>query len=224
MVNKKGKQEIIMQRLCINRSFISRIKDIRTKYVIPPNGIINKGTESRTDIENYRKWFRSLANNTELTKDIVGLLKEFNVSSLFYSAIRDFILFNNAPAPLYPIIVESKFNSKSGLAECFIQIFGDTQLRDIIDNWSQIEKIQSGKNAPDRLPLLGYTKQTKKVINTERDEQIRRWREDDKLSLKETYKKALESGYKIEITDIPNIIRRHKHIIGETKLGAKRKR
>jgi hypothetical protein len=201
------------RKLLANKSFINAVNEIRTDNAIPLNGLAE---------ENYKKWFESSANELKFRQDILSLIKKFGRSVYYFNAVREIILFGQTGILPKPLILGSRPNEFTKEREISLIIFGDTTLEDIKAFWPEIKMAQAGKPLDVLLksvvkePQTGYKpRQQKFGKNFERDEQIRKWREEDKLTIKETYRRAKEAGYKVDQTEIPKLIKRHKEYIGE---------
>lgn len=205
MNKNNAKENEQLRRLKFNRRFIQAVAKIRIEYAIP-SGL--------KDEKNTGKWNQSVLtyklNNNQpllLSRDVDELRKEFNLKPSLHLPIINYVFFNEFSTPA-PLVVEYRMNKSTKQLECKIEIFGDTRLNDIKDAWSEIEKIQKGKNWLHK-PLPGYQERKKSSVNLERDAEIRRLR-DMGLKLKQI---AHKMG--VDYSEISNIITRHKRAIGE---------
>ncbi len=204
-----------IQKLLVNKAFIKAVVQIRITHAIPVSGF--------SDNDNYRKWFKSVANETRFKQDICKLLKQFDLPSYYYATVKDLVILNATQRLPLPIVLELDQNRDTHEPEIILRIFGDTTSKDILKFWGEVKKIQNGKTqnvlfkplVRDK-PMAGYRlRQSKIHKNFERDEQLRRWREDERLTFKKIYQRAKQAEYRIAETEIPKIITRHKKYIGE---------
>lgn len=210
-----GKKQVEqLAKLSFNKKLLARIAEIRTKYAIPSKGI--------SDNENMSKWNRMILrphlrqNGFNFSQEIYQLLRDFKLSEQYFLALLNFTFFNEFPEPSSPLVVEQRYDKKTKQVECRLQIFGDTTIRDIEKVWSEIKKIQAGKNVFYK-KLPGYQGHYKPLINLVRDAEIRRLREIEELSLTDTRDKInkLFPQNTVAYQDISHIIERHKRAIGE---------
>lgn len=197
-------------KLTYNQIFLSRIKEIRLRYGIPQNGI-------STD-ENIKKWGgmylpHSMRRGKSflLGKEVNTLLKDLKRPSSYRVPVTNFVLLNEFGVAPYHTIPVTKYDKELQQVRCFIEIFGNTTLRDIKAIWQTIKKIQGGENF-FRRPLPAFQKRQRQYFNLLRDAEIRRLREEEGLSLREIAKKT-----GVSYQEISKVIKRHKLRIGEKK-------
>ncbi len=114
-----------------NKKFIKEVKSIRKKFGIPKKGLTTKKAcewIQKIDLKNY-------------DKDLEDLLLVANASERWKDAIEYFMIFNNKkPYHLFPEPLISYFQEdKKGFMHLRLEIFLDTSIKDIKNNWETIE-------------------------------------------------------------------------------------